>query len=553
MIAHTRGAPRVLAVGVVVGFASLAWGGQGYLFGRFHSYLNERAVLVGTSMLPSVGQQILADAGTFSLAVAPPLLLVCLWPLALQRISISNLRKHIDLAVISLLAAFTLGGTATGSEQAATPDVLYFSALTGLARARWDGRVSRLQPEARSPLPIASLTRSLAMPRNVLLIVTESVRASDVCKKRDRDCKTTPFTQRVVPNRLELEQMRSLDSTTAISIAVIWSGVPVEATRAAYHQMPLVWEYAHAAGFGTGYWTAQNLLFGNHGTWLLGLPLDKTVSATEIDSKASYEVGAPDGAIMDRALQDLDSLPEPFVGVVHLSNTHFPYEIDATDAPFQPQRVAFGRGDQEQVHNRYKDAIYAQDKRVARFIEAVRARPYGEKTVFVFTSDHGEQMRERGAVGHTSTMLDAEIHVPFWIDAPTTTLSDAERSSLQSLERVPVTQIDILPTLLDLMGVLDSDKLLELRAKLPGKSLLRGGSDPSVPKFMTNCSEIVACAFRNWGAMKGSKKIWAMEGDARWSCLDVASDPLEEHPLPLSECDDLIPFVERLGKGAPFR
>ncbi len=551
--AHTRGPSRLLVYAVLVSSAGLAWGGQSYLFGRFNSYLNERAVLVGTSMLPSVGQQIMADAGTLSIAVGPPLLLVCLWPIALQKISTSNLSKHLDLAVVGLIGAFTLGGSAIGSEQAATPDVLYFSALTGLARAKWDGKVSRLLPGARSPLPIPKLVPLQAKLRNVVFVVTESVRASDVCKRRDRSCATTPFTQRLLPHRLELEQMRALDSTTAISIAVLWSGVPVEASRDAYHQTPLIWEYAHAAGFGTGYWTAQNLLFGNHGTWLAGLPLDKTVSATEVDPNATYEVGAPDRKIIERALEDMNALTEPFVGVVHLSNTHFPYEIDPADAPFQPQRVAFGRGDQEQVHNRYKDAIHAQDKHVGHLVESIRARSYGRRTVIVFTSDHGEQMRERGAVGHTSTMLDAEIHVPFWVDAPEGTLSESERAALLAIERVPVTHIDVLPTLLDLMGLVDSDKLIDILAKLPGRSLLRGGSDPSQPKFMTNCSEIVACAFRNWGAMKDSKKIWAMEGDTQWSCLDIAADPLEENPLPLKECGDLVPFAERLGKGAPFR
>jgi hypothetical protein len=88
---------------------------------------------------------------------------------------------------------------------------------------------------------------------------------------------------------------------------------------------------------------------------------------------------------------------------------------------------------------------------------------------------------------------------------------------------------------------------------MPGKSLLRGGTDPQTPVFLSNCSEIFACAFRNWGAMKGTKKIWAMDGDTGWSCVDVAQDPNEQRLLPLEYCGDLLPFVERVGHGAPFR
>jgi glucan phosphoethanolaminetransferase (alkaline phosphatase superfamily) len=391
----------------------------------------------------------------------------------------------------------------------------------------------------------------------VLLIVTESVRASDACSVPAPDCATTPFTNELLPARFGLSQMRALDSTTAVSLAVLWSGRSPTSSRRALHEAPLLWEYAHAAGFDTAYWTSQNLFFANAGTWLDGLPIAHWISATDLDPNPTYEVGADDSKLVDVVVDQLPAMVRaaaPFVGVVHLSNTHFPYVIDPGDAPFQPQSKALGAGDATSVHNRYLDAIHRQDATVARLVRALRAMPGSDRVDVAFISDHGEQIRERGAIGHTWGVYDEEVRVPFWIDAPergTGSLSPAEASHLRALEATPVTQLDVLPTLLDLMGVWNAPSVAPFRRSMPGASLLRGGSEAR-PVVLTNCSSIFACAFKNWGAMDGTKKILATENDPNWRCFDLADDPLERRDLGPAACGGLQAIAEADGRGAPF-
>ena len=55
---------------------------------------------------------------------------------------------------------------------------------------------------------------------------------------------------------------------------------------------------------------------------------------------------------------------------------------------------------------------------VAELLASVHAAPLGARTVVVYTSDHGEAFREHGQLGHTGAVLEEEIHVPTWIDAP---------------------------------------------------------------------------------------------------------------------------------------
>jgi glucan phosphoethanolaminetransferase (alkaline phosphatase superfamily) len=535
--------------------AAMAAGAQLYFFGRYHAYMNPRAVLVGTSMMPSIGQQLWSDRASFAWALGPPLALAALLPWARRRLALVSRRAGwaaLDVALAALLVAAFGVDARGGGEQAAGPDVLYLASMGKLAGARWrhEEQVERAHPGPRTPAPVPAMA-SLPARRSVVFVVTESVRAVDACSVPTDTCATTPFTNALLPHRYGFTHMRSLDSTTAVSLAVLWSGLPPTATREALHTAPLLWEYAHAAGYDTAYWTSQNMFFANSGTWLEGLPLSRWVSATDLDADPTYETGADDAKLVDAVARDLPSMKTPFVGVVHLSNTHFPYVIDDADAPFQPQARAFGAGDAARVHNRYLDAIHRQDALVARLVRAVREAPGGQDVVLAFVSDHGEQIRERGAIGHTWGVYDEEVRVPFWIDLPAGALGPEQESALRALRDAPITQLDVLPTLLDVMGVWDAPAIAHLRAAMPGESLLRGGT-PWRPVVLTNCSSIFACAFKNWGALGGDRKLVATQNDSAWRCYDVARDPGERQDLGPGACPELAALAEQGGRGTPF-
>jgi hypothetical protein len=556
LASRRRGAERWAGSGWIVVVALLAIGGQTYTFERYAAYLNHRAMLVGTSFMPSVGQQLWADRWAFARALLPPLLGALALPFVIRRLAPLARRRRwlvLDCATASLLLALFISHD-RGAEQGATPDTLYVSAMGQLARARWDHNecVERLHPGARKPIPVPSTTAHPKVDRSVLLIVGESLRAMSTCISPDEPCTWTPFTHKAVPNRIGFHQMRSLESTTAVSIAVMWGGMLPTSSRETFHTEPLVWEYARAAGIGTAYFTSQNMLFGNSGLWLDGIPTDRRLSGTQIDPTATMELGCDDHELMQKSLPEIAQLKMPYVGVVHLSNTHFPYKIDPELTPFLPQEEATGPGYENEIHNRYQDSIYLQDRAVARFLEEFRKLPQGKKAVVVYISDHGEQMREKGGVGHTGTLYDVEIRVPLWIDAPEGTLTKEEEATLRSLKNSPLTQLDILPTMLDLLGLWDEPEIAPFRARMLGESLLRGGSTADRALVMSNCTELFACAFRNWGAMKGTKKLIADQSSRSWMCFDYGSDPDELKDLGPEACGELRDLTEKTMGGRPF-
>lgn len=552
-----RGRGRWAALVAAAFGAAFAIGCQGYTFARYAVYMDHQAVLVGTSMLPSIGQQLWSDRATFAATLLPPLALALALPMLLRAVAPTRptgARRALDLSVVAFLCATQID-PGRGAEQGQPPDVLYLSAMGQLSRAKWEKNetVERVHPGPRTPIAVPRLEAAPKAKRNVLFVVTESVRAQSVCSAPREECLVTPFSNRAVPARIGLEQMRALDSTTAVSLAVMWTGLRPEAPRGELHSAPLVWEYARAAGFDTAYWTSQNLMFGNSGVWLEGIPFSKFISATQLEPGSTLEIGADDSAVVDVALREVAQLRAPFFAVVHLSNTHFPYKIDPSFAPFQPQEEATGPGYEVEIKNRYHDALYLQDRALARLMTGLRQGAHGSDTVVVFTSDHGEQMREKGAVGHTGTLYEEEIRVPFWVDAPPATLAADERRSLEALTKTPLTHADVLPTLLDLMGVWEAQPIVERKRAMFGESLLRGGSTPDRAVFLTNCTELWQCAFKNWGAMRGTKKLIANQADHTWRCFDFIADPEETQDLALDRCGhDLVDFAERVGKGRPF-
>jgi membrane-anchored protein YejM (alkaline phosphatase superfamily) len=389
-------------------------------------------------------------------------------------------------------------------------------------------------PVRRTPaLPAMSASPPIA--RNVLLVLTESVRFDSVCVEHSEDCKLTPFTNRAAPSRLPLLEVRSSASSTAISAGVIWSGLlPTEMTDA-IRSAPMVFDYAHAAGYDTAYWSSQALMFTGSPSFFAALPLSHRCLGADLEPTAD-DAGASDVLLTQRVKRELPKLKEPWFAVVHYANTHFPYRVRGEE-PFQPATESKAPEETAHFKNHYQNSVYAQDKTIADMLSALRASPAGAHTVVVYTSDHGEAFREHGQLGHTTSLYDEELHVPTWIDAPDGALTPNERETLASAKSARAWHVDLAPTLLDLMGLWDAPAIAPFRARMTGNSLLRPTRTTAVLPI-TNCVEIWGCSPRSWGVIKGPIKLTAREIDGDWRCWNVAADPKEERDLG-AECADL--------------
>jgi len=537
---------RVLGAVFAVAMTA-AIGCQYYFFEQYNAYLNTDVSEFASNFKDSIVNQLVADLGNY-MKVLLPIFLVSVGLLVLARHSVRLKRRHARASTVLapvLLVASMFAPTQHRQYQACTPDLLYFNAVGGVLRTTlgFTEQSGQMRPMARQSLAVPPLTPHPSRSRNVLLVLLESVRADAACIDYDPTCRRTEATNKLFPERIGLHQLRALDSSTAITLAVLWSGLQPTESRERLHTQPLIFDYAKAAGYHTAYLTSQNLLFGNTRLWVKNLGVDRFCSATELDPESDLDMGAPEKTLAERVNHELDTLPEPFLAVVQLSNVHYPYLVDpSAPQPFQPASRSKAPDDNYKFFNQYQNAVHQQDAHVYDFLNHLQQLPAAARTVIVYTSDHGEAFREHGNMGHTFSVLDEEIHVPGWINAPPGTLTDEERANIVSKRDQPLTHVDLTQTVLDLLGVHDAPEIQAYKSLTHGRSLLRLGLNDETLS-LTNCAGVWSCAFENWGAMRGWRKVEAREWDSHWRCFDLQSDPKEQNDLGEAACAELVGYA----------
>jgi arylsulfatase A-like enzyme/tetratricopeptide (TPR) repeat protein len=154
--------------------------------------------------------------------------------------------------------------------------------------------------------------------------------------------------------------------------------------------------------------------------------------------------------VVDLGLKWLETDDDrPFFAWLHLYDPHIPYD------PPEPYGTRFGgRG----LRGLYDGEIAFADSQVGRLLDWIDEQGLSENTVVVVVGDHGESLGDHGETEHGYYVYDATVRVPLIVRVP--------GSDLEGI-RVPaqVRTIDVLPTVLDLVGV-------EAPAPLHGESLL---------------------------------------------------------------------------------
>ena len=557
-----RGIVSDAIAGVFVVLFTLSVGVQHAFHGVYSIYLSHDAQIYAQSFPQSLLGYLPLSGDVVAWLLLHVVLALIMVRQARRFIRTGGVMRRLPLVLSpAVLIAMTQIPASYRMWQSTTPDIIYFHGLVSQVNNR-TGRefhAGDLRVQRRTPATVPEMETKQPMPRNVLFILQESLRYDVCCNEYIPDAHSTnppkcatPFSNDEAPDRFPFNQLRANASTTAISISNLWSGVPSHWSMEKLLTVPLLWEYAHAAGFNNQYWTCQNVMFGSMRLYVQDLPLTHRAYATHLSSHAGFDEGALDADLTDRVIAEWDSVEEPFFGVVHYSNVHFPYVYDEKMAPFQPSEFTKAASKNDHFLNYYKNVSYLSDFAVARLIKHVRASDKGDRTVIVYTSDHGEAFREHWQLGHTSSLYDEEIKVPAWLDAPEGTLTEQEQASLRSAKDEFSWHIDIPPTILDLLGIWDAPEMRPFRADMIGNPLTRPARTTR-PVPLNNCTWLWECGFRNWGMMQGHMKLEAREWDNEFHCFNLLDDPLEETNLGETACAPLAEIAREQFGPMPFQ
>ncbi|MFH1463405.1 MAG: sulfatase [Pseudomonadota bacterium] len=265
---------------------------------------------------------------------------------------------------------------------------------------------------------------------DVVLVSIDTLRA-DHLSSYGYPRPTTPFLDRLAAEGVRWTHARAPSPWTLPSHVTLMSGwFPhrhgiVEDDLAIPDGMPLLAEAMAARGFATGGIVSTLYVSDRYG-FERGFDTFDAFDIRTSKENLSGEVTATD--VVDRALAWLRSLPqgEPAFLFVHFYDVHYPY------APPKPYSTLFDRAPRRsdaryKRYAWYREHPLAPDQmahQVAQYDEAIRyvdaelqrlhgaMQAAGRQATWAVTSDHGEELGERGAWGHAHTLFPEQLHVP---------------------------------------------------------------------------------------------------------------------------------------------
>lgn len=194
-----------------------------------------------------------------------------------------------------------------------------------------------------------------------------------------------------------------------------------------------------------------------------------------------------------------------------------------------PRRAAtIGERDLEHLVALYDQGIAYTDYWIGELMQELQRRGLEGSTVLLVTGDHGDEFHEHGGFDHGATYYEEMMRVPYVLRVPG--LGNGLTIDAQ------VGLIDVMPTLLDLLGVKDQPPMQgrSLRA------LLNGGTLPERPLFAEGSMipGVVAMRTNDWKFVRptaGGPELY-----------DLRADPREQANLCATDRDRCAPFMDQL-------
>jgi len=240
--------------------------------------------------------------------------------------------------------------------------------------------------------------------------------------------------------------------------------------------------------------------------------------------------------VTDRALEWLESGPqEPFFAWIHYSDPHAPYL----------RHKAFMFEDSNSDSARYDSEVAYTDYHMGRLIVRLEAAGLFDRSLVIFTSDHGESLGEHGYTGHGRKVYQPSMAVPLAVMGPGLPEGAEEDGEVQLL--------DLMPTALSYAGIefkgdmlgMDLIPVIKNQAEAPARTLYYE-TYPGAAPSLQGAEDVLKRPI--WiGTRTGSMKLMYSPRFRTWGKYDIQADPEEMNNLVdlrdpdfMSESDELM-------------
>jgi arylsulfatase A-like enzyme/tetratricopeptide (TPR) repeat protein len=263
-----------------------------------------------------------------------------------------------------------------------------------------------------------------------------------------------------------------------------------------------------ARGWATAAFVSAYVLDSQSGT---GRGFDRYFDDFDLGRRKSIDISTvrrTGDKTVAEAVRWLDARPadRPFFLWLHLYDPHDPY------LPPEPYRTTYaGRP--------YDGTVAFTDAVVGSFRQALEQRGLLDRSLLVFTADHGEGLGDHGEMFHGYFVYDTTIHVPLIIRTP-------GRSLAGRVVPDAVSHVDLLPTVLDAAS-------LQAPAIAHGTSLLplMAGTAP-VARSGVYSESFYPLLHYGWAPLRSLRtSTFKLIDVPRPELYDVVHDRGEEHDL----------------------